>query len=257
MNQRIRRSAMVTGASSGIGLAVCRRLAGDGYDLVVNARDGDRLHQVAGELKAFSGQVIPVVGDASRPDVIAECLERCATELGGAPAVGLVNAGRGLPGTVISSDETQWAELFEINVLGALRQMRALANAMCTEVETEPAFRRTFDIVVIGSTVGRNVSPFNSVYGATKFAVHGAAEGLRRELGPKGIRVSLIEPGIVGTSFQANAGYDAQWFSSYEAEIGPVLSPDDISDLVRFIVSRPAHVHLNNVSVRPTRQDYP
>lgn len=257
MQQQDRRAAIVTGASSGIGLAVARRLAGEGFDLVVNARGGERLREIATGLKEHGGEVIAVAGDASRTDVVAECVDRCVGELGRAPSVGVVNAGRGLPGTVLTSDDTQWAELFETNVLGALRQMRTLAGAMLTHGSPEVPPRSPFDLVVLGSNVGRNVSPFNSVYGATKFAVHGAAEGLRRELGPKGIRVTLVEPGVVGTSFQASAGYDADWFTSYQSEIGPILAPEDVADLVHFVVSRPAHVHLDNVSVRPTRQSYP
>jgi NADP-dependent 3-hydroxy acid dehydrogenase YdfG len=259
MSHETRRVAVVTGATSGIGLAVARKLAGQGHDLIVNARNRERLYEVATELKALAGQVIAVAGDASRSEVIAECVDRSVAELGDIPTVGVVNAGRGLPGTVMTSDESQWAELFETNVLGALRQMRTLAGAMLTQARTLPESspRRAFDLVVLGSNVGRNVSPFNSVYGATKFAVHGAAEGLRRELGPQGIRVSLVEPGVVGTSFQANAGYDADWFTTYRSEIGPILSPEDIADLVHFVVSRPAHVHLDNISIRPTRQSYP
>ncbi|MEU5365736.1 SDR family oxidoreductase [Streptomyces sp. NPDC005925] len=257
MQQQDRRAAVVTGASSGIGLAVARRLAAEGYDLVVNARGGERLREIATGLKESGGEVIAVAGDASRTEVVAECVDRCVTELGRAPSVGVVNAGRGLPGTVMTSDDAQWAELFETNVLGALRQMRTMAGAMLTHGTPDVPPRRPFDLVVLGSNVGRNVSPFNSVYGATKFAVHGAAEGLRRELGPKGIRVTLVEPGVVGTSFQASAGYDADWFTSYQSEIGPILAPEDIADLVHFIVTRPAHVHLDNVSVRPTRQSYP
>ncbi len=256
MNQEVRRAAVVTGASSGIGLAISRKLAADGYDLVINGRNADRLKAVADELAVFSDRVLPVAGDASGSEVIAECIERSVAEFGAVPTVGVVNAGRGLPGTVLSSDESQWAEMFEINVIGALRQLRQLGGAMCEDIAAG-APGRAFDLVVLGSTIGRNVSPFNGVYGATKFAVHGAAEALRRELGPKGIRVSLIEPGIVGTSFQENAGYDAEWFKSYSAEIGPILAPEDIADVVHFVVSRPAHVHLNNVSIRPTRQDYP
>ncbi|MFI9274830.1 SDR family oxidoreductase [Kitasatospora sp. NPDC052896] len=256
MSQETQRVAVVTGATSGIGLAVARKLAGQGYDLVVNARNPERLHEVTTELKAFSGQVIAVAGDASRFEVIAECVDRAVAELGDIPTVGVVNAGRGLPGTVMTSDESQWAELFETNVLGALRQMRTLAGAMLAQAQADRS-ARAFDLVILGSNVGRNVSPFNSVYGATKFAVYGAAEGLRRELGPQGIRVSLVEPGVVGTSFQANAGYDEDWFTKLSSEIGPILSPEDIADLVHFVVSRPAHVHLDNISIRPTRQSYP
>jgi NADP-dependent 3-hydroxy acid dehydrogenase YdfG len=113
------------------------------------------------------------------------------------------------------------------------------------------------DILVLGSTVGRNVSPFSSMYGSTKFGVHGLVEGARRELGPRGIRVSLIAPGFVKSEFQDVAGYDPKWVDGMFEKFGPVLSPEDIARTVTFIVSQPAAVHVNDVMIRSTRQDYP
>jgi NADP-dependent 3-hydroxy acid dehydrogenase YdfG len=116
---------------------------------------------------------------------------------------------------------------------------------------------RPRDIVVLGSTVGRHISPFSSMYGSTKFAVGSLAEALRRELAPKGVRVCLIEPGIVRSEFQRVAGYDADTFGAFMESIGPVLEPDDIADLIAFICSRRAHVSLGDAVIRGTRQEYP
>jgi NADP-dependent 3-hydroxy acid dehydrogenase YdfG len=116
---------------------------------------------------------------------------------------------------------------------------------------------RPRDILVMGSTVGRHISPFSSMYGSTKFAANSLAEAARRELGPKGIRVSLIEPGFVESEFQGVAGYDPKWFEEVKTRIGPVLQPPDIARLVTTIVSQPAHVHMSDVLIRPTRQEYP
>ena len=113
------------------------------------------------------------------------------------------------------------------------------------------------DIVVLGSTVGRHISPFSSMYGSTKFAVNSLAEAARRELGPKGIRVTLVEPGFVVSEFQGVAGYDPEWFKGVVERIGPVLTPADVARTVGFIVSQPAAVHINDIVIRPTRQDYP
>jgi len=113
------------------------------------------------------------------------------------------------------------------------------------------------DIVIVGSVVGRHVSPFSAVYGASKFAVHGLAEGLRREMGPKGVRVSLVEPGIVISGFQAAAGYSDEMVQSFDEKFGPLLRGDDIASAIHYIVTQPPHVHISDIIVRPTRQDYP
>lgn len=245
---------VVTGASSGIGRAVARKLASNGFDLVLNARRAVELQLLVEELESDETVVLSVVGDAGDPATIGRIVTK-VSELEGELEVAVVNAGRGLPGTVLTSDEAQWQELFHVNTLGALHQMRAFAIALLAGHECATPKRR--DLVVLGSNVGRNVSPFNTVYGASKFAVHGASEGLRRELGPRGVRVTLVEPGVVRSNFQETAGYDPSWFDSYSHDIGPVLDPSDVADLVEFVVTRPPHIHLDSISIRPTRQDYP
>jgi len=113
------------------------------------------------------------------------------------------------------------------------------------------------DIVIIGSVVGRNISPFSAVYGASKFAVHALAEGLRRAVEPKGVRVSLVEPGIVASGFQSVAGYGEELVNTFNDKYGPLLIGDDIANAIHYMVTRPAHVHVSDIVVRPTRQDYP
>jgi NADP-dependent 3-hydroxy acid dehydrogenase YdfG len=95
------------------------------------------------------------------------------------------------------------------------------------------------------------------MYGSTKFGVHGLTEGVRRELGPKGVRVSLVEPAFVVSEFQGVAGYKDEWFKGVLEKFGPVLEPSDVARMVSFIVGQPPAVHVGNVLVRPTRQEYP
>ena len=122
----------------------------------------------------------------------------------------------------------------------------------------QEAYPRTAaDIVIIGSVVGRNISPFSAVCGASKFAVHALAEGLRREVGPKGVRVSLVEPGIVVSGFQAVAGYNDELLTTFNDKYGPLLIGNDIANAIYYMVTQPAHVHVSDIVVRPTRQDYP
>ena len=117
--------------------------------------------------------------------------------------------------------------------------------------------RSAADIVIVGSVVGRNISPFSAVYGATKFAVHALAEGLRRDVGPKGVRVSLVEPGMVLSGFQAGAGYSDEMVQSLVEKFGPLLTGDDVANAIHYVVAQPPHVHVCDIVVRPTSQDYP
>ena len=121
----------------------------------------------------------------------------------------------------------------------AARLIRAAAARMLADIESGGAGwqQDARDIVVIGSNVGRHISPFSSMYGATKFAVNSLAEAQRRELGPKGIRVTLIEPGFVRSEFQEVAGYDPDWFDGIVDRVGPVLSAEDVAEAIYFLTS--------------------
>jgi len=255
--KRKMRNVIITGATSGIGKAFALLMLRKGNNVVLNGRSLTRMNRVIKEAKNLSGNFEVVLGDCFEQEVISNMIYACKIKFDGLPNLCLVNAGRGLPGTLATSDDSQWESLFNINVLAVLKQLKYFSACMMEDVSTETLFSKKKDIVVIGSSIGRNVSPFNPIYGATKSAVHSATEALRREVGPQGVRVSLIEPGIVRSGFQETAGYDAEWFKKYVEEIGPVLSPDDIAITVKFITDLPPHVHANNVMIRPTRQAYP
>ena len=244
------RRALVTGASAGIGRAVALDLARAGAGVVVSARRRGRLDDLVGEIESAGGRALAVEADASDDGAI-EAMWRAAREwAGGPPDLVVVNAGRGLQGGVLSSDESAWADMFRLNVLGAMRLMRLAAAAL-----RERAGPR--DVVVIGSVVGTNVSPFSGAYGATKFAVEAAAEALRREVGPGGVRVTVVKPGVVESEFQDVAGYDEENFGKVVAKFGAMLQPADVARCVRFAVEQPANVHVNQLTLRPVGQDYP
>lgn len=258
LNHRI---GVVTGASAGIGEAVVRDLVGAGCSLVANARREEKLRALGAAVS--KDRVVAVAGDCADEGTIARMLDGARDRFGAGKREAdliVVNAGRGLNGSVMTSDTSQWEEMIRTNLLGAARLIREAGHRMLKSGEglSGPALVTSpRDIIVIGSTVGRHVSPFSSMYGATKFGLHGLVEGARRELGPKGVRVTLIEPGFVESEFQGVAGYDPKWVAEVFARIGPVLKPEDVARVVTFIASQPPSVHINDVMMRPTRQDYP
>ncbi|HTI09206.1 MAG TPA: SDR family NAD(P)-dependent oxidoreductase [Puia sp.] len=254
------RIAVISGASSGIGRSVACRLAEQGVRLVLNARTEEKLTEAAQEARSLAGadNIRTVCGDISQDQVTVSCIDECYKTWQRKPDIFIASAGRGLPGTVVTSNPDEWDDLIDINIKGLMHQLRNIARTMMEQAASGFDFvSNPMDIVVIGSTIGRNISPFNSVYGATKFAAHGLTEALRRQLGPLGIRVTLIEPGLVGTNFQRSAGYSETWFEEYSKEVGPILKPDDIARVISFLLSLPGNINLDNISIRPTRQAYP
>lgn len=247
------RIAIITGATSGIGEATARKFIASGYGVVGNARNEAKLRALEHSLgTAFCG----VAGDASDSTVL-ERLFVSAIEHFGRPAdIVVANAGRGLSGSVKNADLSKFEEILKLNVTGTLVLLQKSAQNMIEEQQVNYP-KKAADIVVVGSVVGRHISPFSAVYGATKFAVHSLAEGLRREIGPKGIRVSLVEPGIVISGFQDGAGYSDELVQSFQDQFGPLMDGDDVANAIYFIVSQPPHIHISDIVVRPTRQDYP
>jgi len=254
------RIAVVTGASAGIGRAIATHLAQGGARVVVNARREGKLRELVSEIG--EDQAVAAPGDSSDDGVIAAMHDLARERFGGEADLVVVNAGRGLRGSVRDSDTSEWEEMIRTNLLGAAKVMREAARRQDRDIPAEGAETGAWteqprDIIVLGSVVGRNVSPFSSMYGSTKFAVHGLTEGLRREMAPKGVRVTLIEPAFVVSEFQGVAGYEQEWFEGVKARMGPVLTPDDIARSVAFIAAQPAHVHISDILIRPTRQEYP
>jgi NADP-dependent 3-hydroxy acid dehydrogenase YdfG len=253
MSEEYQRIAIVTGATSGIGEAVARTFANTGFGVVGNGRKAEKLGILEKELgNAFRG----VEGDASQEAVIDALFDAAASDFEKEPTIVVVNAGRGLGGSVSGADLKQFEGVLEINVKGALMLMQKAARKL-VELQKDAYPESAADIIVIGSVVGRHVSPFSAVYGASKFAVHSLAEGLRREIGPKGVRVSTVAPGIVISGFQDVAGYSDELVGSFHKNFGPLLAGEDIAQAILHMVTLPPHVHISDMVVRPTRMDYP
>jgi NADP-dependent 3-hydroxy acid dehydrogenase YdfG len=245
------KTAIVTGASSGIGRATAVTLARAGAAVVIHARRKERLEKLAGEIATQGGKALAVTGDAGVQADIDLLLERTlAWKEGGYKCdIVIINAGRGLAGGVLNSDESQWQDLYQTNVIGATRLMRLAAQYMVQQ--------KSGDIVAIGSVVGRNISPFSGFYGSSKFAIGALAEALRREVCSQGVRVSLVMPGVVDSEFQTVAGYNEENFGKAVAQFGKIFEPQTIADAIHWLLSLPPHVNVNEIMIRPTGQTYP
>ena len=251
MSDKYKRIAIVTGTTSGIGEATMRKFVAAGFGVVGNGRNAEKLAVLENEIgSAFCS----VAGNAAENTVLKQLFATANHHFGRDADIVVSNAGRGLGGSVKDADLAQFEDILRINVSAALALIQKAAQKM-VDIQQNAYPKTAADIVIIGSVVGRHVSPFSAVYGATKFAVHALAEGLRREVGSKGVRVSLVEPGAVLSGFQAAAGYSHELVDSFHEKFGPLLIGDDIANAILHMVTQPPHVHISNIVLRPTRQD--
>ena len=248
MADNYKRIAIVTGSTSGIGEATARKFVANGFGVVGNGRNAEKLTALENELGAA---LCSVAGDAADPAVVEELFAKAEDRFGRAADIVVANAG-----SVSDADLTQFGEVLNTNVRGVAVLIQKAARQMVA-VQEKAFPDAAADIVIIGSVAGRHISPFSAVYSASKFAVNALAESLRREIATKGVRVSLVEPGAVASGFQAAAGYSDEVVNILHDNFGPLLIGDDIADAVYHIVIQPPHVHISDIIVRPTRMDYP
>jgi NADP-dependent 3-hydroxy acid dehydrogenase YdfG len=253
MTEAYKRIAIITGTTSGFGEATMRKFVAAGFGVVGNGRNAAKLTELEDEIGAA---FCSVAGDAADNTVVEQLFAKAQERFGRPADIVVANAGRGLDGSVKDADLSQFEDVLNINVRGVLALIQKAARQMVAKQQTDFP-RSAADIVIIGSVVGRHISPFSAVYGATKFAVHGLAEGLRRDVASSGVRVSLVEPGAILTGFQAGAGYGEEMLNLFKEKFGPLPSADDVANAVTHIVTQPPHVHISDIVVRPTRQDYP
>jgi NADP-dependent 3-hydroxy acid dehydrogenase YdfG len=253
MSKTHKRIAIVTGTTSGIGEATMRKFVAEGFGVVGNGRKAKKLAELEDEIgPAFCC----VAGDAGDDVVLEKLFAKARERFGREADIVVANAGRGLGGSVKDADLSHFDDMMKTNVKGVALLIQKAARRMVAM--QEKAFPESAaDIVIIGSVAGRQISPFSAVYSASKFAVHALAESLRREVGPAGVRVSLVEPGALASGFQAAAGYSDETVNILHEKFGPLLVGDDIADTVYHIVTQPPHIHISDIIVRPTRMDYP
>lgn len=231
------RTAVVTGASAGIGAATARRLAADGFDLVIGARREDRLKELADETGARAMSL-----DVTDPDSVTsfcEQVEAChvlVNNAGGAKGLGPLEQAR----------DDQWSWMYEVNVLGLMRMTRALL----------PKLKQSGDghIINVGSIAGVETYPGGAGYTAVKHAVVAITETLRLELLGEPVRVTEIQPGLVETEFSlVRFDGDAELAERVYHGMTP-LTAEDIADCIAWATTRPSHVNIDTILVRPRDQ---
>ena len=253
MTNTYKRIAIITGTTSGIGEATMRKFVAEGFGVVGNGRNSDKLAALEDEL---GPRFCSVAGNAADNAVLDQLFAIAQDRYGREADIVVANAGRGLGGSVKDADLTQLEDVLQINVIGAAALIQKAAQRM-VEIQKTAFPQSAADIVIIGSIAGRQVSPFSAVYSASKFAAHALAEGLRREVAQNGVRVSLVEPGLVLSGFQAVAGYSDEMVNGLEEKFGPLPHGSDIANAIFQVVTQPPHVHISDIIVRPTCQDYP
>ncbi|MEU7871102.1 SDR family oxidoreductase [Dactylosporangium sp. NPDC049140] len=238
------RIAVVTGASSGIGAATARRLDAEGFHVVAVARRADRLEELVGSLRSGTAIVADVTSDESVAALAA------AVEALGGPVELLVNNAGGAIGAeyVEHADLGDWQWMFDVNVLGTVRVTKALLPLL------ERSGRAT--VVVLSSTAGLVVYEGGGGYTAAKHAQTAVAETLRLELSGRPIRVVEIDPGMVRTDEFALKRFegDAEKAAAVYAGVAEPLVADDVADCIAWTATRPHHVNIDRLVVRPLAQ---
>jgi NADP-dependent 3-hydroxy acid dehydrogenase YdfG len=241
------RVAAITGASSGIGEATALALADAGAAVALGARRLDRIEALAERIGSAGGRAIAHEVDVTDEQAANGFVAAANEQLGGLDVL-VNNAGVMLLGPVAGADTDQWRRMVEVNLLGLLYCTHAALPLM--------AEGGGGHIVNLSSVAGRHARAGAAVYNMTKFGVTAFSEALRQEALHTDIRVTCVEPGFVETELQGHnkGALIRQGVKKMREQIGEVLQAEDIADAIRYAVCQPRHISINEVLVRPTRQ---
>ncbi len=245
--------ALITGASSGIGVATALELSGHGAAVALVARRAERLESLAAKIRGQGGAALVLAADMTVAEQASEVVERTVADLGRLDTL-INNAGVMLLGPAVGAPLAEWQRMVEINLLGLLYCTHAALSHLIEAAAQDP--RYVADMVNISSVAGRVARSGSGVYNATKHGVGAFSEALRQEVTGRHVRVSLVEPGAVDTELVSHNRPEIQdqmrqRFASVER-----LQADDIAGAIGFIVTRPRRVAVNEMLVRPTEQEY-
>jgi NADP-dependent 3-hydroxy acid dehydrogenase YdfG len=242
---------LVTGASSGIGEATAIALAEEGATVALVARRRDRLEALA-ERIGGAGKALVIEADITDQAQAENAVARTVDEFGRLDTL-INNAGVMLLGPIVGAPIDEWQRMVNLNVLGLLYSTHAALPHLLAAAEAEP--RAVADIVNVSSTAGRVARLNSGVYNATKHGVGAFSESLRQEVTGRHLRVTLIEPGATATELASHNRPEilegmAQTFGSIE-----IMHAEDIAESIRYAVTQPRRVAVNEILIRPTEQE--
>jgi NADP-dependent 3-hydroxy acid dehydrogenase YdfG len=243
--------SLVTGASSGIGEATAAALAEEGATVALVARRRDRLEALAGRLGG-PDRALAVVADITDPGEAQRAVETTVGELGRLDTL-VNNAGVMLLGPIVGAPMEEWQRMVSLNLLGLLSCTHAALPHLLAAAEREP--RSVADVVNVSSVAGRVARLNSGVYNATKHGVGAFSESLRQEVTTRHVRVTLIEPGATATELAFHNRPEilegmAQTFGGIE-----IMQAEDIAEAIRYAVTQPRRVAVNEILIRPTEQE--
>lgn len=243
--------SLVTGASSGIGEAAAVALAGLGSAVALVARRGDRLNELAQRIARDGGKALVIEADVGSRDQAQNAVQRTVGELGRLDTL-VNNAGVMLLGPVENAPLQEWRRMLEVNVAGLLYCAHAALPHLLRAADDGP--RGVTDMVNMSSVAGRVARAGSGVYNLTKHGVGAFSEALRQEVTGRHVRISLVEPGAVDTELPTHNRPEI--LEGIERTFADVhrLSAQDIADAIAYIVTRPRHVAVNELLIRPTEQ---
>jgi NADP-dependent 3-hydroxy acid dehydrogenase YdfG len=244
--------ALVTGASSGIGEATALALSADGAVVALVARRRDRLETLAARVEEGGGRALVVVADLSDQEQAQRAVETTVAELGRLDTL-VNNAGLMLLGPIVGAPIEEWRRMVDLNLLGLFYCTHAALPHLITAAESQP--REVADVVNVSSVAGRTAGRSGAVYSATKFAVGAFSESLRQEVATCYVRVTVVEPGATDTELAShNRPEVLQQMAAHFVGLRS-LDSDDIANGIRYAVTQPRHVAVNEILIRPSAQE--
>ena len=235
------RVAVITGASSGIGAATARALHQQGYRVVLLARRADRIEALAAEL---GDGALAIAADVTDHEALEKAAARVKSEFGGADVL-VNNAGVMLLGPFSAERHDDNRRMVEVNLLGAMTTTEVFLDQLQASDGA--------DFVNLSSVAGRTERAGNSGYAATKWAINGWSESLRQQLLPT-VRVTLIEPGVVDTELPHHITDEATREMVQKGYDQATVQPEEIANVIAFVLGQPRHLAINEVLLRPADQ---
>jgi NADP-dependent 3-hydroxy acid dehydrogenase YdfG len=244
------RVAVITGASSGIGEATAKALASRGARVALLARRKDKLDALNDAIRKAGGQSAVWQIDVTDRNAVERAAAEVVAKFGRVDIV-VNNAGVMLPNPIETKRVEQWQQQIDLNISGLMNVIGAFTNALLEA----GAGQGPADLVNISSIAAKNIFPNFAVYSGTKAFVTHLSVHLRAELGSKGVRVTAIEPGIVGTELQNHVDFQGaiDWLEGSKSQL-EWLKPEDVAETIAFTVSLPKRVNLQQVTIMPTAQ---